>query len=340
MERDISKNSISKFFGNEYIHPLKVDRANFSTVSDWLDDENILYVMNSSTGQDIFSFNLFTGKNKLFYSSENPIINIIANTDYQYFLVQTAPSTYESELIIVDRTGEEVFRWKVGSYELLVSWNPFSKDQLYVTTFLVDWTYQTYLIRAKEQAVLENNQSIPFIQWVDKSAIAYLKWNENEPVVSAPLYKVDLKSNKESKILDNISHFASFSNTLMTFTAVENQELAQYSFYDIDSMKKLNSFNAPLLARYSDWFIPSFDSKQNLFYTFRPYKAGNYDQYHDKYDFISYSINNGAETVILSNIDHMPIKLSPNGSLCLFGYYYENIIHVEKQQKIELVQQQ
>lgn len=332
--------SSANFFEHKQIHTLPVEQEEFSTVSGWLDNENILYVTHENELEKIYQFNIYTGKSELFYATNSQIITMSASVNHQYFLIRTAPSTYEAELIILDQWGQEKFQWKVGSFDLLATWNPFDEAQLYVTTFLEDWSYQTYLINAEQKAVTESNIPIPFIQWLDLTDIAYLKWNEDNPGLEAPLYRVNLVSKKEEKIFDDISFFSAFKDTLMT-VKVENGTTAVYSFYDVGMKTKLGEFKTPVLAKYSEWFNPSFDyveMPQKLFYTFRPYESGNYDEYQQKYDLISYSIKTGEEKVVMSNIDNKPIVFSPNGQLCLYGYYFENIIQVKNQKMVTLIQ--
>lgn len=333
------RQSSADFFEEKKIHPLPLNYEEFSTVSEWLDNENILYIDRENERENIYCFNIYTGKRELFYTTDKQIVTVSASYDHQYFLVRTAPSTYEAELIILDKWGKEVFRWKVGSFDLLATWNPFVKSQLYVTTFLQDWSFQTYFINVSQKTVMESHLPIPFIQWVDRTEIAYLKWNENEPAFQAPLYRVNLVSKKEEKVFDDISFFSVFKDTVMTVT-VENEPDAIYSFYNLEMKNKLGEFKVPVLAKYSEWFIPEFDyvESEKRFYTFRPTTSGNYDQYNQKYDLLAYSHKNSQEKIVMKDIENKPIKFSPNGKLCLYGYYFENIIQIKDKKIVPLIQ--
>jgi hypothetical protein len=50
------------------------------------------------------------------------------------------------------------------------------------------------------------------------------------------------------------------------------------------------------------------------------------------------SLKNGNGDTILDKVENMPLNISPDGSLCLYGYQYENIIDLKKKKIYHFVQ--
>ncbi|MDX8359601.1 MULTISPECIES: hypothetical protein [Bacillaceae] len=337
---DLTKGKIDQLYTpNSAIQPIDVDERSIQTVGDWYDDTTILYITNENEGSTVYKHNIYSGKKEQLYKSSSEISTIKGNHNQSYFLLHTLPTTYEAELVIVDKEGKEVFKWATGSYELNYEWNPYNPELLYVTTFFADWSFETYLLNVSKQSVQENTIDIPFIQWAGIEEVTYLKWNQDEPSYSAPLYEQNLQTKQGRHLIEDVSMYATTNNLLMTITT-DGDSIAYYSFYQVSPINKMTQMEIPLLALYSQWFFPYFDfiESKDEFITFAPYGSGNYDSYHDDFELITYSVLTGEKKSILSNIANLPINMSPNGELCLYGYYNEKIINLNDKNIYELVQ--
>jgi hypothetical protein len=329
------------FFGEREIKKLELNDEAFNTVGEWFDNEHILYVIDTNAGSNIYSFNLFTGEKNLFYTTNAPVVSMKANSDHSKFLIHTAPSNYEAELIVLNKKGKVIYSQRIKSFELYYVWNPFRNDQILITSFLSDWSYQTYMMDVTKKQSLSRNLPQPFMQWMMDDVLAYIHWKEDEPSLTGPLYQLHLKTNEKVLLKRNIISFTAFPNYLLTVeNDSKNPAVGKYTFYDTSSMKVVQQVSLPLLSAYSEWFIPFHDffSGENEFYTFMPYSSGEFDTYTEKFALFRFNLKSGKGDKILEKVDNMPINLSPDGNLCLYGYQYENIMDLQKRKIYHFVQ--
>lgn len=341
-KRDVSKSPVPVTFSgeNSKIHSLDMSGEAFNTVGEWYDNENILYINDKFEGSDIFRYDIYQSEKELFYSTDSPVITMKANEDHSLFLIHTSNASNEAEIIIVDEDGKENFKWQVDAYDLYYNWNPYNKDQIFLTAFLEDWSYETYLLDVGEETVKNYDILQPFIQWISNNEISYLKWDQNEPSFFAPLFSYSLENKNESLLFENIISYSTFINLLVTVELDKDKDsYGVYHFFDTKTNQLLHEYKLPLLTDYSKWNIPYEDYavEQRLFYTFRPYTTGSFDTYSQKYEFVSFNMKNGEEKSLIQKVDSKPIKISPNGYLCLYGYQFENIINLHTNDIIPLI---
>ncbi len=340
--KNVSKGPIpTEFFGdNHQIQPLEIQGEAFTTVGEWYDDETILYIIENGGGSEIYKYHLFTGEKELFFKTSTPVLTMKANEDHSMFLLHTSNSVNQATLVAVDKEGDVKHEWELNSFDLFYSWNPYSPDQVFVTSFLEDWSFQTHLLDITEQTTTKFEVFQPFIQWLDPNTIAYLKWDQNSLDFFAPLYSYHLDTKTEGLLFENIISFSTFFDLLVTYELIQGQEAqARITFSHPEKNTKMHEFSMPLLSDYSKWYIPSADyaAQQKKFYTFKPYSTGAFDTYAEKFDLVSYDMNTGKEEVILQKIDDQPLNFSPNGYLCLYGYQFEKIIDLKTESVSELV---
>lgn len=342
-DKNVSKSPVPVEFLGEHrpILTLDISGEAFNTVGEWFDNESILYVNDRSDGgSDIYRYNIYTGEKSLFVTTPASIITMKANEDHSFFFLHTSNSSNAAEIIIVDKEGNKSFETEIESTDIIYSWNPYELDQVFVTSFLEDWSFRTSLVDVLENSMESYDVSQPFIQWIDKSHISYLKWNPNELDFFAPLFTYDLKTKTEGPLFENIISFSTFNQILVTIEVdMEHESSGIYRFYNTASKKKLQEMSFPLLTDYSKWNIPfnEYVPGQQMFFTFRPYSTGSFDTYSDKYEFVSLNMSSGKEEVILQKVNDEPISFSPDGYLALYGYRFENIIDIREKNIIPLI---
>lgn len=314
---------------NNTIVPIQINDTQFQSVVDWFDHEHVLYVVNDELGAKIYKHHLFTGTSELFFETTDPIITLQSNPSSQHFLIHTSNSNTEANLIVVDEKGNALFDWEVKSAELQFVWNPFDENNLFITSFLEDWSFTNYILNVEQKEVKENSLPHPFIQWMSPSKIAYLKWEDG--FTEAPLYSASVQGIAEKKLADNIFAYHTYEDLLLTISASTN--LSVYQFYEVSTMKKINEFSLPVINTYSDnWWVPNFDYDPNTknFYYYKPVE--------EQLNLVSFSIETGEEETILTNIEDQPINLSSDGERLLLGYQYNTIIEIEDKKTSELIQ--
>jgi hypothetical protein len=340
--KNVTKGPVpTEFFGeNQEVQPLELRGEEFNSVGEWYDDESILFVTDDNGISKIYKYHLFTGEKELFIQTSAPVLTMKANEDHSMFLIHTSDSQNMAKLTAVDKEGTVQFEWEINSFDLFYSWNPYNPSEVFVTSFLEDWSFQTHLvdIQAEEKTKFEVFQ--PFIQWVSPNTISYLKWDQNELDYFAPLYSYHLDTKTEGLLFEDIISFSTFKDLLVTYELIQGEEAyAKVGLYNPEKNKKLYEFEMPLLSDYSKWYIPSADYvvEQKKFYSFTPYSNGAFDTYGEKFELVSYDISTRKEEVILEKVDDQPLNFSPNGFLCLYGFQFEKIIDMRTKKITDLV---
>jgi hypothetical protein len=327
------RKSASHFYGEEAKLPLELNEGIFHSVADWKDDETILYIINDADGSAIHTYNLFTGETSLFFESKAPIVQFEANAEHNLFLVHTSPSSYEAELIILDSNAIMKFSTKIESYELQFTWNQINHNQLFISSFNEDWTYQTYIINVAEKEITSNPVEFPFIQWLNNEEISYLKWDEDAPSLTAPLYIYNLGKQDETLLTNEVVSNTNYKKAISTIELIDENGTAAVKFYDINNKKPLAVMPTLLVALYSDWSIPyhDMDSNEKTYYMFEVNKAKT------SFSLLSFDLETGEKKTILENVENLPIKLSPSGEFALYGARFEKLIQLEGKSLKELV---
>ncbi|MDR0138372.1 hypothetical protein RFW18_11520 [Metabacillus idriensis] len=303
---------------------IPISDENFFSVEGWLDNQHILYLSENAEKSTVYKYNLFTGEKEKVFESAASIVQLELNPDKNLILVHSSPSSFEAEITIIDQMGNVKTKRSIPSSELTFSWSP-SGERLFLTSFDENWTFQTFILNMSDFSLDKNPVEIPFIQWMSDEDVTYLKWDEAEPQLTAPLYKHSLVSKKEVLIDEHIITHANFKD-LSFAVVVENEEepIGSYTFYDGNYENYIYSFDEELLPLYSEWLVPEFDysSRSGLFYTFVPAED-------NKFHLTAVDPKNKKTEIVLKNIDNSEIKLSPNGELALYGSYLEKVINLK-----------
>ncbi|MFS0861549.1 hypothetical protein [Fredinandcohnia sp. 179-A 10B2 NHS] len=341
-DKNVSKSPVpSEFLGeNRPIQTLDMSGEAFNTVGEWYDNESILYVVDADGGSELYRYHLYSGERELFLKTDSPILTMKANEDHSLFLIHTSNFNNQATLTTVDKEGSILYEWEIQSFDLFYSWNPYQTDQVFVTTFLEDWSFQTHLLDVSTKNLMKFEVFQPFVQWMDANTISYLKWNQNELDYFAPLHSYHLDTKTEGLLFENIISFATYNQLLVTYELDhEKDAYGKINFFHPEMNKKLYEASVPLLSDYSKWYIPASDYAplQKVFYSFRPYSTGAFDTYSEKFELVAYNLSTGKEEVVLEEVDDSPLNFSPDGYLALYGYKSENLIDIKTKTVIELV---
>lgn len=321
--------------------PIPITTGEFYMTGGWLSDTEVLYITNLEQTSSVYSYNLLTGKSKLIYKSEFPIVTVKISPSKKYILIHSSPSSYEGLVTIIDQKGSEQVKQSFASYELAFEWNPYNESQVLVTKFDEDWGFQLSLIDANSQKTAELPLPQPFNKWVDEKRIAYLNWDENNPSLFAPLEIRNVESGQEEIVLSEVIQFAAFRNLLVTVSVhKDDSSKADYSFFDKD-MKKLYTFSIPQLTKFSDWLVPFHDyaEKKGQFMTLQPVGSGEVDSYTGGFDLVSYDVKKEKSNVLMDHMENEPINFSPSGNALLYGNLYEKLIDLQTKKMYELIKE-
>jgi hypothetical protein len=323
------------------IQQIETPFESFGAVVEWLNDETVLYITEASGKYEIHAFNVRSGEITLFYTSDSPIMTVEANSTYDLFVIQTATSFTEGHLSIVDASGNLVTHWEFpDSQDLVYSWNPYTNKNIAASSFHEDWTFEGYLLDVSSKEMTKKNFSNPFVQWLGESKVGYLDWDQDEPSLTAPLIMYDVPTDETELLMENVIMFTPLSDLVMIMTSnMENELVAEYNFHDTINFRNVSQFQAPLLSMYSNYVTPFYEfvSSTNMFYTFVPTSGGTVEGLSDSFQFISFHVEEGEKEVLLEKLENKPIKFSPNGLFCLYGYQLEQLIFIPEKEMIDLV---
>lgn len=335
------ENLLQKTLGkSDQLLPLAVDDHIFQTVVSWLNNEEIIYIENQDNGSKAISYHLFTGEKKILYESDFPILSVLISPLKSYMLVQSSLSTYQAQIDIVDINNRQIiFSQDYEAKELTADWNVYNEKELLLTVFHEDWTYDTYLLQIDRKENKKIDFPQPFAKWLANDKWLMIDWDLDSPNTIAPL--IVWEKGKKERIFreKQFYHLNGWKGMYLGISVhVDDIQKGEFSFFD-QNFKMIYSFSIPHLSKYSEWLVPYYDynSDRNLFFLIEPLRSGEADMYTGGFQLVQRDIEQKTKTVIIKNIENMPIQCSPNGNLCLYGYRYENIIFMKEKKIMPLI---
>ncbi|XJZ26215.1 hypothetical protein ACF5W4_12530 [Bacillota bacterium Lsc_1132] len=321
--------------------PLTVSDGEFFKSVGWLSDDTVAYITNQEQTSSLFLYNFQSGKSKLLFKSEHPIVTVQISPAKKYLLIHSSPSTYKGTITVIDLNGKVVWGESLPSYELSFEWNPYNEREVLISKFNEDWTFQVFLINIESKSIKELPVPQPFLKWMDKDHFAYLNWDQNQPSLFAPLMVKSLSTQQEQTAFSKVYQFSAFKHRLMTITVdALDQSKAVYSFFD-QNKQQLVTFTMPHLSKFSDWLVPYYDyiEEKDQFLTFQPIKSGEADTYKDGFRLISKQLKAKKSSILFQNLNNEPLSCSPSGEACLYGNSYEKLIDLKAKKVIKWVKE-
>jgi hypothetical protein len=340
-QKELGKEAIPpSFHGQEIMLPIQTENGQFNSVSGWLNNDEFVYITNVGLGSHVYTYNIFTGKNQLIFESESPVATVIASPSGERLLVHTAPTTFEGIITIIDQNGKEIMSERMEAFDFAFEWNPYDEDQLLLSSFTESWDFSSYQMNLKDKKLIPIQLKEPFAGWKSKDELVYLDWDQEEALLFAPLKQRSIFSEQDKTILDKIYYMKAIKSLIMTITVPSDKiNESAYTFLSSD-LNKLADLNIPHLTRFSDWLIPYFDfDERDHFYTFAPLYSSEADTYAEGFQLLSLNIEDGEKTVVFENLENEPLSCSPNGSHCLYGFYFEKLINMDSKEIMPIIKE-
>ncbi|KOO43928.1 hypothetical protein [Priestia koreensis] len=316
---------------------ISVQNSSFYTFADWYDNRHVFYIENHNGISTIFLYDLYNGSKKEFFKTPQKVITLQANPSHTRFVLYTSKSEKEASLLFLDKKGNEIHSVTLHSFDIQYSWNPTKPSELIVTGFGEDWSFNTYLINIQKHTKQKIDIPQPFAQWLNGEEVVYLDWKKDQQSLQAPLRKMNMKTGKTTTLEKGVGTFSMFPETLLAVKAMEDSEKEKNGTYEFYSSKwhKMKQFSAPVLSNFSGWLLPysQFDSRQEVFYTYVPYQKGDASEYKGGFDMVSFSLKDGKMKRLFKGVDNIPFKLSPDGTMALYGYQLEEIMDLTRKEK-------
>jgi hypothetical protein len=319
--------------------PINLGEGEFEKVYGWLDSNRILYTTIVGFGSNVYSYNLVDGSNQLLFKSEYKIDSVHISHSREHVFIRASPTMDESIINVINKDGRNLYTERLSAVDLTLEWNPYNDNQLLISTFTEDWQAESYLLSLKEKQLIKMNLPNPFSNWITEEKVSYLDWDQEKASLFSNLLEFNIKTNESNEIQSNVYQSDTFKERLLTITIdSDNQKGAVYNFYQ-KNQETVGSFKTPILTRFSDWLIPYYDYNEynDHFLTFQPLYNGEAEVYKEGFQLTAFDISKNKETVLMEGLDNEPLSCSPNGTMCLYGYYFEKLILLDSEKMIQLI---
>jgi hypothetical protein len=309
---------------------------------DWISDSELLTVKEKEGSAALYITDVFTGDSEKIYDIPFSYVQSMVSPDRDKILIHSAPATYTAMITLIDLTGKELYKEEIPSYELSYEWNEFNTNKLLITSFAEDWSFDVFELDLNEPELKIVDVEQPFLKWNSEVSVLYQDWDKDGLSVSAPLVNKNLLDGKKEIIDSSSIHFERFPGYLLSVHAEEDAESAfSYQFIN-DTGEILSQYEADLLSRYSDWFIPYYDmiDKKDELITFQANNPGSFDTYSGTFSLKRWNVPEGSGETLFEDLPLEPIQCSPEGLYCLYGKQLEKVINLKNPAIIRLLEEE
>jgi hypothetical protein len=318
--------------------PIPIEEGEFEKVYGWMDGRTIVYSTNIQNYSNVYAYDLAEGKNRLIKKVESSISSLHISPSGEYLLIRSPVSPTEMMISVIQKSGEELYSEKIEASDVAIEWNLYNEQRVLISTFTEDWQSQSFDLSIADKKRTEIEVSNPFSYWYGENGLIYLNWNQNDLSLFANVFTKDLSSQVEKEVLSSIFQMDTFKRSIMTIK-IDQDPLSEvsYHFYD-QELKSIGSFKTPALTRFSDWLIPYYDynEKKNTFISFQPIENGEVSTYNQGFQLFKYELNRNEKKSIMEGLENEPLSCSPEGDICLYGYYFEKLIDLDRKIVIKL----
>ncbi|UCZ54562.1 hypothetical protein LGQ02_07345 [Bacillus shivajii] len=325
------------------ISPLEVNEYSFIEVSGWFDEEHILFLTDESGTSKVYKHHIYSGDTELFFEHHDPILQMDASFDYEYFSIQKVALTDQSDILFINRQGDIVYSWENEGVAFDVFWNPYANGRLLITEMDGDFQSSIHEVNLTEGSINTHEDTPYYLQWLGENQLSYLAWDDYSLGFSAPIKSWSLNGDNEGASViqrDVITYFGLFDEKYVTVRADEDDnDLSVFEVYQYDDLEPLISWKTNTLNTYSsEWWIPSFTYTKDHFYFLDPIETGDIFDYEAGFHLKSVNLMNGKIMKIVEDIEELvPLKVSPDGYWVLKGNQLEHVVSTSTGAKWDLL---
>ncbi|KIL44396.1 hypothetical protein [Jeotgalibacillus soli] len=305
------------------VTPLVLPKSSFHSVIGWLDEYEVLYVIDKHDEYQLMVYNIKTGESSELLEESGSLIQADLSPSNDYLLLHNADTSTKAEVLIIQlSTLDVVWHHEIESAELMYEWNPYDESKLLFTAFEEDWSYQMWIgdYQLNKWEAIEGVP--PFVHWSSQNTLVYQdETRANDDNKQGSLYEYSIDRSEDRIISNNIVAFDQFSSYRMTVKLAEEKNEALYYFENDD---EIVSFVIPA----ADFNLPEYDyiEDDNSMISFKLSKQESNESEAMHYQLVKWDIKNQHEEVINDYLQNEPISCSPAGERCLYGYQLTSII--------------
>lgn len=325
------KKSLPNEIIDDFIKPIALTEKQFQSVIGFTNDRKVIYIQNNDdTSSDLISYHIQDGETKLLFEGNDPIVNAKISPNGEYVLIHTSPTFDKADLLIMDLKTEEILiEETIPSYELMYEWSPYNHNELMITCFYEDFSYQVYLLDITRKELKELSLSQPFIKWKSERDWIAINWERDNLETEASFIQFFPDGSSTTIHSDRQYYYIDSWNGWIMGLSINKQDVTKTDviFYN-QEFEQVYKYTIPHLNAYSSIAVFHYDlvEAKDTFYYIRPKEGGEVDTYTGSFQLVAVDLKNGEEKIVKEDIPNAPISCNNEGDMCLFGYRFEQIL--------------
>ena len=322
------------------LHEVPLEYESFRKIIGWISDEEVLVHASEGNTDSLYLFDLFNGEMTSLYDANAIILTTVISEDKQKIFIQTVhDDTRELKIINLSGAVEQKTTITTNGY-LNIDWNPVDQNNLFISYYKLqeEMIIQKWDITTNQLTDVESSSLTPV--WYSANLYLYVDNLEDFSLQTGELYMGDIRTNKSTYIKNQVTDFYLNNDTFITFSPSDfNEEelllnrqypfMVDNGFMTIPKVSMNDRLVFPYLTQSSrDQAIYGIVSKES---TQLEIESGDFE--FSKLNFDSKKIES-----IIDLPDNAPINISKDGKHCLYGWRYEFVIDLEKEELHSLIE--
>ena len=337
-----SKDSIipEKKEKDKVLHELPLEYESFRKIIGWMSDEEVLIHASEGNTDTLYLFDIFNGKMTTLYEANAIILTAVISEDKQKIFIQTVADE-NRELKIINLSGviEQKITIKTNGY-LNINWNPVDQNNLFISYYKQEeeMIVQKWDINTNQITDIKSNSLTPI--WYSANLYLYVDNSDDFSLQTGELYMGDIRTNKVIRIRNQVTDFYLNNDTFITFSPSDFNEgelllNRQYPF-----MVDNGFITIPKVSMNDRLIFPYLtqSSREQAIYGVFSKEPTQLEVKSGEFQFSKLNFDTQKMDPIIDLPDNAPISISKDGNYCLYGWRYEYMIDLEKQELYPLIQ--
>lgn len=324
----------------QILHELPIEYESFRKIIGWVSDEEVIVHVGEGNTDTLYLFDVFNGEMTTLYEANAIILTTVISEDKQKIFIQTVADE-DRELKIINLSGavEQKITIQTNGY-LNINWNPVDQNNLFVSYYKQEeeMIVQKWDIQTNQITDVESNSLTPI--WYSANLYLYVDNLDDFSLQTGELYMGDTRTNKVTHIRNQVTDFYLNNDTFITFSPSDfnKDELLlnrQYPF-----MVDNGFITIPKVSMNERLIFPYLtqSSREQAIYGVFPKEPTQLEVKSGEFQFSKLNFDTQKIDAIVDLPDNAPISISKDGNYSLYGWRYEYMIDLEKQELYPLIQ--
>ncbi|MGB6178621.1 TolB family protein [Carnobacterium sp.] len=323
----------------QVLHEIPIEYENFRKIIGWVSDEEILVHAGEGNKDTLYLFNLFDGKMTKVHEANAIILTAVISDDKQKIFVQSVgDENRELKIINLSGTVEQQTTIETNGY-LNINWNPVDQNNLFISYYQLEeeMVVQKWDISTNQITSVESSSLTPV--WYSANLYLFVDNLDDFSLQTGELYMGDIRTNKVTHIRNQVTDFYLNNDTFITFSPSDfnKDELLlnrQYPF-----MVDNGFITVPKVSMNDRLIFPYLtqSSREQAVYGVIAKESTQLEVKSGEFQFSKLNFDSKKIEPIVDLPDNAPISISKDGNYSLYGWRYEYMIDLEKQELYPLI---